>query len=198
MIPALDGKTVQGLSLNDAVDKMRGAPNSKITLTIKRENVDKPIEISMQREVIHIQVVKSRHGAGRYRLYPPVAVHRADGRRPRARRSTTLKQQSGGKLRGVILDLRNNPGRPARPGGRGVRRLHRRRARSSRPAAATPRTASAGTPRAATSPSGLPLVVLINGGSASRQRDRRRARCRTTTARCCSARGASARARCRP
>ena len=51
---------MQGLSLNDAVDKMRGAPNSKITLTIKREGVDKPIELSLLREVIHIQVVKSR------------------------------------------------------------------------------------------------------------------------------------------
>ena len=51
---------MQGLSLQDAVDKMRGAPNSKITLTIKREGVDKPIEISMLREVIHIQVVKQR------------------------------------------------------------------------------------------------------------------------------------------
>jgi carboxyl-terminal processing protease len=59
LILSLDGQTVQGLSLNDAVDKMRGAPNSKITLTIKRDGVDKPIELSMQREVIHIQVVKS-------------------------------------------------------------------------------------------------------------------------------------------
>ena len=60
MITALDGKTVQGLSLNDAVDKMRGPPNSKITLTIKREGVDKPIEVSMLREIIKIQVVKAR------------------------------------------------------------------------------------------------------------------------------------------
>ena len=60
LITALDGKTVQGLSLQDAVDKMRGAPNSKITLTIKREGVDKPVEVSMLREVIHIQVVKQR------------------------------------------------------------------------------------------------------------------------------------------
>ena len=60
IITALDGKTVQGLSLQDAVDKMRGAPNSKITLTIKREGVEKPIEVSMLREVIRIQVVKQR------------------------------------------------------------------------------------------------------------------------------------------
>src|SRR5579871_4585844 len=60
IITALDGKTVQGLSLQDAVDKMRGPANSKITLTIKREGVDKPLDISMLREIIHIQVVKAR------------------------------------------------------------------------------------------------------------------------------------------
>ena len=84
IITALDGKTVQGLSLQDAVDKMRGAPNSKITLTIKREGVDKPLEVSMLREIIHIQVVKQRHGAGQHRLCAPDAVHRAGGRRPEA------------------------------------------------------------------------------------------------------------------
>jgi carboxyl-terminal processing protease len=43
IITALDGKTVIGVTLNDAVDKMRGPPNSKIVLTIKRQNVDKPL-----------------------------------------------------------------------------------------------------------------------------------------------------------
>src|SRR4051794_3147226 len=60
IITALDGKTVLGLSLNDAVDRMRGAPNSRIMLTIKREGTDKPLEIGVVREVIKIQVVKSR------------------------------------------------------------------------------------------------------------------------------------------
>ncbi len=52
IITALDGKTVIGLSLNDAVDRMRGPPNSKIVLTIKRQDVDKPIEVSLIRETI--------------------------------------------------------------------------------------------------------------------------------------------------
>src|SRR6201747_3134774 len=47
IITALDGKTLIGMSLNDAVDKMRGPPNSKIMLTIKRQNIEKPIEISL-------------------------------------------------------------------------------------------------------------------------------------------------------
>ena len=60
IITALDGKTVLGLSLNDAVDRMRGVPNSRIILTIKREGSDKPLEIGVIREIIKIQVVKSR------------------------------------------------------------------------------------------------------------------------------------------
>lgn len=56
IITAIDGKTVLGISLNDAVDHMRGAPNSKITLTLKREGVDKPLDVTLQREIIHIQV----------------------------------------------------------------------------------------------------------------------------------------------
>ena len=60
IITALNGKAVQWLSLDDALEKMRGAPNSKVTLTIRREGVDRPLEISMRREVIHLQVVKQR------------------------------------------------------------------------------------------------------------------------------------------
>ncbi len=109
IITALDGKTVQGLSLQDAVDKMRGPPASKITLTIKREGVDKPVELSMQREVIRIQVVKQRmepNGIGYIRLTQ--FTEQADPSLKQAVR--TLKQEAGGKLRAVILDLRNNPG----------------------------------------------------------------------------------------
>jgi len=109
LITALDGKTVQGLSLQDAVDKMRGAPNSKISLTIKREGVDKPVEVSMLREVIHIQVVKQRmepNNIGYVRLTQ--FTEQADASLKQAVK--TLKQQAGGKLKAVILDLRNNPG----------------------------------------------------------------------------------------
>ena len=64
IITGLNGKTTQGLSPEDALDQMRGPPNTKITLTIKREGVDHPLEISMRREVIHIQVVKQRMEPG--------------------------------------------------------------------------------------------------------------------------------------
>jgi carboxyl-terminal processing protease len=109
IITALDGKTLIGMTLNDAVDKMRGPPNSKIVLTIKRQNVDKPIEVSLIRETIHIQVVKSRmepNDIGYVRLSQ--FTEQADAGIKQAVKN--LRQQNGGKLRGLVLDLRNNPG----------------------------------------------------------------------------------------
>ena len=88
---------------------MRGPPNSKITLTIKREGIDKPIEQSLLREIIHIQVVKSRmepDNVGYVRLTQ--FTEQADPSLKAA--VASLKQQAGGKLTALILDLRNNPG----------------------------------------------------------------------------------------
>ncbi len=108
LIVALDGKTVQGLTLNEAVDKMRGTPGSKISLTIKRAGVDTPVELAMQREIIKIQVVKSRlEGDIAYIRVTSFSEQTDSGLR---KAFNTLKEQSGGKLKGVVLDLRNNPG----------------------------------------------------------------------------------------
>ena len=109
IITALDGKTLIGLSLNDAVDKMRGPPNSKIVLTIKRANIDKPLEVPLIREIIKIQVVKSRmepNDIGYVRLSQ--FTEQADSGIKAAIKSMKIK--NGGKLRGLILDLRNDPG----------------------------------------------------------------------------------------
>jgi len=165
IITALDGKTVQGLSLNDAVDKMRGSPNSKITLTVKREGVDKPLEISMLREIIHIQVVKQRMISGDIGYVRLTQfTEQADTALKQAVR--TLRQQSGGKLRALILDLRNNPGglldQAVSVSGDFVNQgeIVSTRARHSEDAQRWDAKGSDIT-------GGLPLVVLINGGSAS-------------------------------
>ncbi len=109
IITALDGKTLIGMTLNDAVDKMRGPPNSKIVLTIKRQNIDKPLEVPLIRENIKIQVVKSRmepNDIGYVRLSQ--FTEQADSGIKQAVKD--LRAKNGGKLRGLILDLRNDPG----------------------------------------------------------------------------------------
>ena len=109
LIMALDGRTVQGLSLNEAVDRMRGPPNSRITLTIRREGTDKPLDLTMQREVIHIQVVRQRLEQGDIGYIRLTSFNeQTDAGLKRALEQ--LKQQSGGRMRAIILDLRNNPG----------------------------------------------------------------------------------------
>jgi carboxyl-terminal processing protease len=109
IITAIDGKTTIGLSLNDAVERMRGAPGTNIRLTLKRQDVDKPLEVPLTREVIKLQVVKSRvepNGMGYVRL-SQFTEHANAGVR---RAIKDLKAQNGGTLRGLILDLRNDPG----------------------------------------------------------------------------------------
>ncbi len=60
LIVQIDGKSIEGMTLADTVDKMRGPPNTKIQLTLKREGVDDPVNVSLIREIIQIHVVKSR------------------------------------------------------------------------------------------------------------------------------------------
>jgi len=109
IITALDGKTVEGLPLSKAVDEMRGDPGSKITLTIKRQNIDTPIEVTLERQIIHIQVVKDRmesNDIGYIRL-TQFTENADSGIRDAIAK---LKKDGGGKLRAIVLDLRNNPG----------------------------------------------------------------------------------------
>jgi carboxyl-terminal processing protease len=108
LITSIDGKAVEGLSLNDAVDHLRGAPGSKVSLTLKRQGVDAPVQLSLTREIIHVQVVKSR-------LYSDIGYVRLTEFNEEANDAlrkavAALRRQSGDKLRGIVLDLRNNPG----------------------------------------------------------------------------------------
>ena len=164
IITQLDNQTVQGLSLNDAVDKMRGAPNSKITLTIKREGIDTPVVLSMQREVIHIQVVKSHlEGDIAYIRLTSFSEQTDAGMR---KAFAQLKSQSGDHLRGVVLDLRNNPGGlldQAVAVSNDL--LEQGEIVSTR--ARHPEDSQRWNARGADITGGLPMVVLINGGSAS-------------------------------
>lgn len=107
-IVRLDDSPVRGMSLNDAIKKMRGKVGSPIKLTIVREGLAKPLEISLVRDLIKIQSVRSRTleaGFGYIRI-SAFQGHTGDDL---IRELDKLKVDAGG-LKGLVLDLRNNPG----------------------------------------------------------------------------------------
>ena len=107
LIFKLDDTPVKGLTLNDAVKRMRGKPKTSITLSILRKGEAKPLEITLVREVIRVQSVKSKlvePGYGWVRITQFQENTTAD----LARHLTTLYKQ--GSLQGLVLDLRNDPG----------------------------------------------------------------------------------------
>ncbi len=106
-ITHLDGEPVMGLTLSEAVDKMRGPVNSKITLTIRRAN-EETFDVNLTRDIIKIQSVRSRlEGDIGYIRITSFNEQTDTGLEEAVRR---LKKEAGGKLSGVVLDLRNNPG----------------------------------------------------------------------------------------
>jgi carboxyl-terminal processing protease len=109
VILAIDGKTVQGLSLNESVEKMRGTPGSKIVLTVKRAGVEKPLDVPLVREVIKVQAAKW-HMEGTDIGYVRLSGFTEQTDSGLHKALADLKEKSGGKLNGIVLDLRNNPG----------------------------------------------------------------------------------------
>jgi carboxyl-terminal processing protease len=110
IITQLDGEQVQGLTLNQAVEKMRGPVNTKIKLTIMRKGQDKPIEVSITRDVIRVRSVRSQvegDDVGYIRL-TQFNEQTTDGLKKAI--SDISAKVSNDKLKGYILDLRNNPG----------------------------------------------------------------------------------------
>ena len=108
LIISINGKSLDNADLNDAVDQMRGEPGTKITLAIKRQGRDKPFDVTMTREVIHIQVIKSAL-YGRI-AYVRIASFDEDTESGLHAAFDKLRRQAGGRLDGMVLDLRNDPG----------------------------------------------------------------------------------------
>jgi len=109
LIIRLDEKAVKGMTLNEAVKTMRGKPGSDITLTVAREGNSKPLKFTLTRAVIKVQSVKSRileDGFGYVRI-TQFQTNTADNLKEALAK---LKQQNKGDLKGLVLDLRNNPG----------------------------------------------------------------------------------------
>ena len=109
LIIRLDDVSVKGMALADAIQKMRGKPNTAITLTIIREGARKPLKIKLIREVIQVKSVKSRllePGFG----YLRITQFQARTAQNLEQAIQELEQQNKAPLRGLVLDLRNNPG----------------------------------------------------------------------------------------
>jgi carboxyl-terminal processing protease len=107
-IAGIDGTSIAGLPLNDAIDKMRGPAGSKITLTILREGEKKPFDVTLQRAVVQVDAdTWRREGDVGYIRLPGFNEQTASGLEKGIRE---LKKQIGPGIKGYIIDLRNNPG----------------------------------------------------------------------------------------
>ncbi len=165
-ITAVDGEAVQGLTLDDAVEKMRGPIGSEIVISVVREGVADPFDVSIIRDTIKLVAVKSR-------LVGTTGVLRIttfnDQTYPGVQEGIKkLAEEAGGmdKISGFVIDLRNNPGGLLKQAiltsdaflneGEIVSTRGRNAEDSSRENATPGDLAD-----------GKPLVVLINGGSAS-------------------------------
>ena len=109
LIIRLDDTSVKGMSLSDAIQHMRGKPNTPITLTIVREGVQKPFKIKLMREVIQVRSVKSRLLEPGYG-YLRITQFQAKTAQNLQEALQNLEQENKAPLKGLILDLRNNPG----------------------------------------------------------------------------------------
>lgn len=109
LIIKLDDTLVKGLTLNDAVKRMRGKPGSKIVLTIVRKSEPKPLVISIVRAVIKVQSVKSKLIEPGYAFVRITQFQEHTGE-SLATALDTLSKQGDGNLKGIVLDLRNDPG----------------------------------------------------------------------------------------
>jgi carboxyl-terminal processing protease len=165
LIVQLDDENVQGLTLNQAVEKMRGPVSTKIKLKVIRKGQDKPLEITLTRENIRVRPVRARIEQDdiAYIRITSFNEQTTDGLK---REISNMQTQLGDKLKGYIIDMRNNPGglleeavtvsdafleRGEIVSTRG-RNTEETQRRSAKPGDLT---------------KGKPIMVLINGGSAS-------------------------------
>ena len=107
LILKIDDTLVKGMSLSDAVDRMRGKPGSKVTLTVLRRNEPKPLIFHLVRAVIKVKSVKAKMVEPGYAFVRITQFQEHTGE-SLATALTSLAKQ--GELKGIVLDLRNDPG----------------------------------------------------------------------------------------
>lgn len=164
LITHLDDEPVQGLSLAEAVEKMRGRVDTDLKLTIRREGRE-PFDVKVTRAIIKIQSVRSRlegEDVGYVRI-TSFSEQTAAGLERAIKR---LKENADGKLKGLVLDLRNNPGglldQSVKVSDAFLNQGEIVSTRSRRTDEGQRFNAKPGDVT-----EGLPVVVLLNGGSAS-------------------------------
>jgi carboxyl-terminal processing protease len=164
-ITQIDGEGVEGMTLNQAVEKMRGLVNTPITLTITREGAKEPLEIKLVRATIRVQVV--RHRVEDNVGYLRIASFSEQTFENLRKAITDIKAKvPADKLKGYVLDMRNNPG------GLLDQAIKVSDAFLERGEVVSTRGRQAEdvqryTARAGDLTDGKPVIVLVNGGSAS-------------------------------
>jgi carboxyl-terminal processing protease len=166
IITQLDGEQLQGMTLNQAVEKMRGPVNTKIKLTIMRKGQDKPIEVSLIREVIRVRSVRSQvEGADvGYIRMTQFTEQTTDGLKKAI--ADISAKVANDKLKGYVLDLRNNPG-GLLDQAISVASAFIQRGEIVSTRGRDPEESQRFTAKGGDITKGKPLIVLINGGSAS-------------------------------
>ncbi len=165
LIVRLDEKPVKGLTLSDAVKLMRGKPGEDILLTIVRDGEEKPLKITITRAIIKVKSVKQEILEDNYG-YVRITQFQSKTGDQIIKALDKLKKENGGDLYGLVLDLRNNPGGVLNAAvevsdaflDEGLIVYTEGRSKEGRlKFSATPGDIV----------SGAPIVVLVNGGSAS-------------------------------
>jgi carboxyl-terminal processing protease len=163
-IAEIDGQQVMGMTLSDAVEKMRGKVGTAVKLTVLREGLKQPLKLTLKRDTIHIQSVRSRaEGDVAY-----IRINSFAENTSQAMTEAFAKEKKaiGANLKGIVLDLRNNPGglldQAISVSDAFLERGEIVSTRSRNPQESRRYTATGGDIA-----QGLPIVVLINEGSAS-------------------------------
>jgi carboxyl-terminal processing protease len=109
LIIKLDGVSLKGVSLNDAVKKMRGKPNTEVLLSVLRKGVDLPIDFKVKRDVIRVKSVKARMFEPGYGVVRITQFQEHTGENL-VQAVNDLYKQANGDIKGLVIDLRMNPG----------------------------------------------------------------------------------------
>ncbi len=164
LITHLDGEAILGLTLGEAVEKMRGPVKSTIELTVVRQGVEKPFKVQITRAIIKVKSVRARREGDV--AYVRITAFNEQTFSGLKRELKNLKKEIGPNLTGVVLDLRNNPGglldqaiavSDAFLDSGEIVSTRGRKSKDSQRRYARPGDLASGTP----------VIVLINGGSAS-------------------------------